>query len=82
MHHQFVGRPIGTVKNIAFDSNNLGPAFSVNAKFGPGVLWDSRVSKIIDAIRAGEIEGEVYSDGEVWADPQSVTGFLARQIPA
>lgn len=50
------------------------------AKLGFG--YDSRILEIIEAIRAGEIEGDIYSDGEVWADSQSLTGFLARQIPA
>jgi glycine/D-amino acid oxidase-like deaminating enzyme len=49
-----------------------------------GVAWVGdtlRANAIADAIRAGEIEGDVYSDGEVWADPQSLTRYLAEQIP-
>jgi hypothetical protein len=65
MHHQLVGRPIGSTLST------------------PGIpLYDSRVIKIADAIRAGEIEGEIYADGEVWANQQALTGFLARHVPA
>ena len=52
------------------------------ATCGPGKLYDSHVGKIADAIQDGEIEGEVYADGEVWADRQSITEFLAKHIPA
>lgn len=51
-------------------------------QFGSGVLWDDRVLKVVQAIRCGDVEGDVYADGEVWADPQSLSGFLARHIPA
>lgn len=76
MQHQFVGRPIGKVEGGSSSINGL------DISLGPGLLYDSRVVKIADAIRAGEIEGEIYSDGEVWVNAQALTAFLARHIPA
>lgn len=65
MHHVFLGRSIG---------RTLGTTIEINGsvtKFGPGVLWDSRIAQVVDAIRAGEIDGEIYSDTEVWVDQDS-----------
>ena len=76
MNHQLVGRPIGKVKSVSVETSD-----GVQ-QFGSGVLWDDRTLKVVEAIRAGDVEGEVYSDGEVWVNTQSLTGFLARHIPA
>ena len=31
----------------------------------------------IDAVELGHIEGDIYKDGEVWAETQSLTAFPA-----
>lgn len=75
MNHQFVGRPIGKVENVSVEVDGE------VASFGPGVMYDQRTLAIADAIRAGNIDGDIYADGEVWADPRSLTGFMAAHIP-
>jgi hypothetical protein len=77
MNYQLIGRPIGKIESASVEVNG-----SKLTNFGPGLLYDSRVVVIADAIRAGELEGEIYADGEVWADSRSFTEFLARRIPA
>lgn len=76
MNHQFVGRPIGKVESLSLEVDDA------VTQFGSGVLYDPRTLAIAEAVRAGRIEGEIYADGEVWADPRSLTGFLAAHIPA
>lgn len=76
MANQFVGRPIGKVGSVSVETSD-----GVK-QAGSGMLYDDRVLKIVAAIRAGEIEGDVYADGEVWADSRSLQAFLARRIPA
>jgi hypothetical protein len=76
VNHQFVGRPIGKLENASLEINGE------VSSFGPGVLYDSNTAAVADEIRLGNIVGEIYADGEVWADPHSLTAFRARHIPA
>ena len=75
MHHVYIGGPIGKIEEMSVEVNG-----SIT-NFERGVIYESRVLEVIDAVRAGEIEGEVYGDGEVWANPQSLARYVAQQVP-
>jgi hypothetical protein len=78
MHHQFVGRPIGKVDSASLETSDGLKLSSA----GKTYIYADRVLNVVKAIWSDEVDGEIYADGEVWADPQSVTVFLAQHIPA
>lgn len=52
-----------------------------SVQFDAGKLYEARVLQIAAAICAGEIDGEIYSDGEVWASEASHAQWLTHNPP-
>jgi hypothetical protein len=69
MPKQFMGRTVIGAPFIDFPNDS-------------GVAIRCRVTELANAVRAGDIDGDVYADGEVWLDPQSLRTFIAKRIPA